>query len=122
LSNEIDLVAIPPLPVQSVCVVPGLTILTDPAGDTSAALGLVSTPAPPGSDLLSFQLAQPYQSDGIPRLVFTINTDANPTGTEPAGSAWYVAIKIPGPDPSVSGDTSAFHYRGVHMAFTNPTT
>ena len=121
-SNEIDLVAvIPPLP-ESACVTPGLTKLTDPAGDTSLVLGLATTPAPPGSDLLSFQLAQPYQSDNIPRLVFTINTDSNPTGTEPPGSAWYVAMKIPGPDPSVPGDTSAFHYRGVHMAFTNPTT
>ena len=121
-SNEIDLVAVlPPLP-ESACVTPGITKLTDPAGDTSVVLGLTTTPAPPGSDLLSFQLAQPYQDDGIPRLIFTINTDSNPTGTEPSGSAWYVAMKIPGPDPSVPGDTSTFHYRGVHMAFTNPTT
>jgi Fibronectin type III domain len=109
LSNEIDLVAIPPLPVQSVCVVPGLTILSDNAGDTSAALGLVSTPAPPGSDLLSFQLAQPYQNDGIPRLVFTINTDSNPTGTESAGWSAYVAMKL------VRGTNTT--YQGVHMTF-----
>ena len=101
---------------------PGLTELTDPAGDTSLILGLVSTPAPPGSDLLSFQLAQPFQNDGLPRLVFTINTDPNPTGSEPTGSARYVAMKLPGPDPAVAGDTSTVHYRGVHMAFTNPTT
>jgi hypothetical protein len=112
LSNEIDLVAIPPLPVQSVCVVPGLTILTDPAGDTSAALGLVSTPAPLGSDLLSFQLAQPYQNDGIPRLVFTINTDANVSNTEPAGWSAYVAMKL------VRGATTT--YTAVHLTF-NPT-
>jgi hypothetical protein len=110
-SNEIDLVAIPPLPVQSACVVPGLTILTDNAGDTSAALGLVSTPAPPGSDLLSFQLAQPYQNDGIPRLVFTINTDANVTNTEPAGWSAYVAMKL------VRGTTTT--YTAVHLTF-NP--
>ncbi len=120
-SNEIDLtVVLPPLP-QSACVIPGLTKLTDPAGDTSLVLGAVNTPAPPGSDLLSFQLAQPYQNDGVPRLVFTISTDSNPTGTEPAGSAWYVAMEIPGPDPAIAGDTSSFHYRAVHMAFTNPT-
>jgi hypothetical protein len=120
-SNEIHLTIIrPPLP-ESICVAPGLTELTDPAGDPSVTIiNLAPTPAPPGSDLLSFRLTQPYQSDGIPRLTFTINTDANPTSTGPAGSAWYVAMKIPGPDPSVAGDTSTVHYRGVHMSFTNP--
>ena len=111
LSNEIDLVAIPPLPVQSACVVPGLTLLSDNAGDTSSALGLVSTPAPPGSDLLSFQLAQPYQGDGIPRLVFTINTDANVSNTEPAGWSAYVAMKL------IRGATTT--YTAVHLTF-NP--
>src|SRR5207237_6239997 len=39
-SNEIDLtVILPPLP-ESICVIPGLTKLTDPAGDTSLVLGL----------------------------------------------------------------------------------
>ena len=121
-SNEIDLVAILPPAPESACVQPGLTELSDPAGDTSAAVGIVITPAPPGADLVSFKLAQPYQMDGIPRLVFTIDTDANPTGTAPAGSAWYVAMKLAGPDPSISGDMSTVHYRAVHMAFTNPTT
>ena len=59
-------------------------------------------------------LAQPFQNDGIPRLVFTINTDANATGTGVPGSAWYVAMRI------VNGATTT--YKGVHMAFTNPTT
>ncbi len=114
-SNEIDLVAIlPPLP-ESACTVPGLTILTDPVGDTSATLvGLISTPAPPGSDLLSFQLAQPFQNDGVPRLVFTINTDPNPTATGVPGSATYVALKI------VKGATTT--YSAVHMSWTNPST
>lgn len=114
-SNEIDLVALPLPPVESACVVPGITKLVDPAGDTSVTvINLIATPAPPGSDLLSLQLAQPLQNDGIPRLVFTINTDPNPTGTEPPGSAWYVAMKI------VNGATTT--YTGVHMAFSNPTT
>jgi PKD repeat protein len=121
-SNEIDLVAIAPPPAESACVLPGLTILRDNAGDTSVALGIVNTPAPAGSDLLSFQLAQPFQSDNVPRLVFTITTDPNPSGTAPTASAWYVALKIPGPDPAIPGDTSTVHYRGVHMAFTTPTT
>ena len=86
--------------------------MTDPAGDTSAALGVVSTPAPPGSDLLSFQIAQPFQADGIPRLVFTINTD-NGQAVQPAGSAWYVAMQI------VNG--ADVRYKGVHMAWEGPT-
>ncbi|PYS27368.1 MAG: hypothetical protein DMF75_20505, partial [Acidobacteria bacterium] len=70
-SNEIDLTVTALPPVEDLCTAPGLTKLTDPSGDTSAALGVVSTPAPPGSDLLKFQIAQPYQLDGVPRLVFT---------------------------------------------------
>ena len=104
-SNEIHLVAAAPAPIESACVVPGLTKLSDPSGDS---------PAPPGSDLLAFQLAQPYQADGIPRLVFTIKTNANPTSAGTPGSAWYVAMKI------TNGATTT--YKGVHMAFTNPTT
>jgi hypothetical protein len=109
LSNEIDLVAEVLPPLQSVCLVPGLTILSDNLGDTSAALGIVPTPAPPGSDLVSFQLAQPYQTDGIPRLVFTINTDPNPSNNEPPGWSAYVAMKI-----VKAGVTS---YKGVHLTF-----
>ena len=122
-SNEIDLTITLPPPPQSACVIPGITKLTDPAGDPSVTIiNLTPTPAPPGSDLLAFNLAQPFENDNIPRLVFTLTTDPNPTGTEPSGSAWYVAMKIPGPDPAVAGDNSDFHYRGVHMAFQNPST
>jgi hypothetical protein len=111
-SNEIDLPVVAPPPLQSLCVAPGLTKLTDDAGDNHAVLGLVG-PAPPGTDLLSFQIAQPFQTDGVPRLVFTINTDPNPAGVGPAGSAWYVVMKI------VNGATTT--YKGVHMAFTSAT-
>ncbi len=117
LSNEIDLTATVLPPVQSVCLAPGLTILSDKAADTSAALGLVATPAPPGSDLLALRLSQPYQADGIPRLIFTINTDPNASNTESPGWAAYVAIKINGPDPLVAGDTATVHYRGVRLAY-----
>jgi hypothetical protein len=64
--------------------------------------------------LLSLELAQPFQNDNVPRLIFTINTDANLTGGGVPGSAWYVAIKIV--------DGANVTYKGVHMAFTNPTT
>jgi hypothetical protein len=109
-SNEIDLTIGVPPPIENLCLVPGLKKLIDASGDTSVALGVVTTPAPPGSDLLSFYIAQPYQSDGIPRLVFTINTNNGQT-PQPTGSAWYVAMKI------VNGATTT--YKGVHMAW-NP--
>ena len=122
-SNEVHLAIVPLPPLESLCVAPGLTELVDPAADTSVTIiNLVSTPAPPGSDLLAFHLAQPYQNDGIPRLVFTINTDPNVAGTGTPGSAVYVAMRIPGPDPAIPNDPSTVHYRGVHMAWTNPTT
>src|ERR1051326_2078821 len=120
-SNEIHLTITLPPPPASACVTPGLTILTDPQSDTSLVLGLVSTPAPPGADLKSFQLAQPFEADGIPRLVFTINTWDNGQSPQPIGSAWYVAMTIPGPDPSIPGDTSSVHYRGVHMIWNSTT-
>ena len=41
-SNEIALSVVAPPPLENLCVVPGLTKLTDPAGDTSAALGVVT--------------------------------------------------------------------------------
>jgi hypothetical protein len=99
-------------PPTSECKVPGLPELTDPAGDTNATVILnTTTPAPPGSDILKLELAQPYQADGIPRLVFTITTD-NGQSPQASGSAWYVALKIPG------------GYKGVRMAWkaTSPTT
>src|SRR6184192_3989800 len=114
-SNELNLTAVAPPPPEDVCALPGLTKLTDPSGDTSAILGIVPTPAPPGSDLLSFQIAQPYAGDGVIRLAFTINTD-NGESPQPIGSSWYVAMKIPDPAPATT-----FHYRGVHMTWNGTT-
>lgn len=112
-SNELDLVVVIPPPAENVCALPGLTELTDPSGDTDATIvTTISTPAPPGSDLLSFQLSQPYSTDGIVRLAFTLNTDPGESPQPPA-SAWYVAMKIPDPAPATT-----FHYRAVHMAWS----
>ncbi|MEO7723101.1 MAG: hypothetical protein ABIU29_00200, partial [Chthoniobacterales bacterium] len=117
LSNEVDLVITLPPPPQSACEIPGITLLTDPQGDTSFALGLVPTPAPPGSDLANVQLAQPYQSDGIPRLMFTIHTDPNATGTQAPGWSAYVAMKINGDDPATVGTTETEYYRAVRLSY-----
>ncbi len=114
-SNEVSLAVVNAPPPGNVCIVPGLPELTDPSGDTSVALGIATTPAPPGADLLSLQLAQPYSTDGVVRLAFTIHTDPGQSPQTP-GSAWYVAMKIPDPAPATT-----FHYRGVHMAWTGAT-
>jgi PKD repeat protein len=97
---------------QNGCALPGLTELTDPSGDTSAILGIAPTPAPPGSDLHSLQIAQPYTADNIIRLAFTINTD-NGESPQPLGSSWYVAMKI------VKNGTTT--YKGVHMTWNGTT-
>jgi PKD repeat protein len=111
-SNEANLTVVVPLPPEDVCALPGLTKLTDPSGDTSAILGIVPTPAPPGSDLLSFQIAQPYASDNIIRLAFTVNTD-NGESPQPIGSSWYVAMKI------IKNGTTT--YKGVHVTWNGTT-
>jgi hypothetical protein len=113
--NPVSLTVVVPPPAENVCERPGLTELTDAAGDTSALLGLVTTPAPPGADLRSFQLAQPYAADGAVKLVFTLNTDAG-RSPQPPSSAWYVAFKIADPAPATT-----FRYRGVHMVWNGTT-
>ena len=81
-------------PLENLCALPGLTKLTDPAGDTSAALTIIPTPAGPGMDLLSFQLSQAFAADGNVKLTFRINTDPGIT-PQPPGSSWYVSFKMP---------------------------
>lgn len=98
-------------PLGNLCVAPGLTKLTDPAGDTSAALGIIVTPAGPGMDLLSFQLSQAFAADGNVKLTFRINTDPG-TSPQPPGSSWYVSMKMPGGPPSV--------VRAVRMRWSGP--
>lgn len=90
-------------PGEDVCKIPGLTELIDSPGTGGTA---PPGSAGPGMDLRTMQLAQPYQTDGVLRLVFTINTDPAPSQQQPPGSAWYVSMKTP--DGKV---------RGVHMVF-----
>jgi hypothetical protein len=96
-------------PLQTVCKAPGVTELTDKAGDTHSALGLVPMAPTPGMDLLSFQLEQPFAPDGNTKLIFRINTDPGTT-PQPPGSAWFVTMKTP--DGKV---------HGVHMVWSGPT-
>ena len=54
-------------PVENICT-DGLTLLTDPAGDTHDPLGFINAPAPPGADLLRLKIAQPFAADGVVKL------------------------------------------------------
>jgi hypothetical protein len=92
----------------NLCESPGVTKLTDPAGDTSAVLGFVNHPAGPGMDLLSLKLFQPLAPDGNVKITFRINTDPG-VSPQPPGSSWYVSMKMP--DGKV---------RGVHMTWDGP--
>jgi hypothetical protein len=103
-----DVVPILLPPAENICT-DGLTLLTDPAGDTHDALGFVNAPAPPGADLLRLKIAQPFAADGIVKLKFLIQTDVG-VSPEPPASRWYVSMKMP--DGKV---------RGVHMAWRGPT-
>lgn len=77
---------------ETPCAPPGLMLLTDATGDS-----LTSTP---GTDLQSFQLAQPYAADGNIKLRFQLNTDPG-QANQPPDSYWYVSFKEP--DGSVHG-------------------
>ncbi|MGE5624313.1 MAG: hypothetical protein ACM3ZT_02070 [Bacillota bacterium] len=68
------------------CTPPGPTILTDATGDS-----LTGTP---GTDLQSFELAQPFAADGNVKLRFQVNTDPGQS-TQPPDSYWYVSFKEP---------------------------
>lgn len=77
---------------ESVCVVPGMTVLTDAAGDASFQ-GAVPVPLDT-FDLISVQVAQPPQDDGVNRLVFTIKVAglADLPALPPVAS-WYTSFK-----------------------------
>jgi len=115
ISNEIKLGVVVPPPPQTVCQIPGTTMLADPAGDASIAEGVLDGGAPAGTDLQSFQLAQPLALDGNIKLTFTLHTDPGQS-PQPPGSAWYIAMKIADPPPA-----STFRYAAVHMAWTGTT-
>ncbi len=104
-----DLVPVLLPPAENLCIAPGITLLTDPAGDTSAAAGLIPTPAGPGMDLLRLQMVQPFAANGVVKLVFLLQTDPG-ISPQPLASAWFVSMKTP--DGKV---------HGLHMAWKGPT-
>lgn len=102
-SNELDLTVTPRPAVESLCILPGLTKLTDASGDSIGG---------PGTDLKSFQIGQPFEEGGELKIAFTLNTDPG-VPVQPAGSFWYVAMRV------ISGQDTT--YKGVRMVFNGAT-
>jgi hypothetical protein len=89
--------------VESLCVLPGLTKLTDASGDSTGG---------PGTDLKSFQIGQPFEEGGELKIAFTLNTDPG-LGAQPPNSAWYVAFRL------IDGAETT--YKGVRMVWNGAT-
>lgn len=78
---------------ESLCTAPGITVLTDPAGDADPGGLGVGLPVD-SEDLVSLQVAQPEQADGIERLVFTLKVSSFATPMLPMTS-WFSSFKSP---------------------------
>ena len=99
-------------PLESECLVPGLTKILD-SGDPCQGTAPAGS-CGPGENLARVQIAQPYQTDNVPRLIFTITTDPG-MSPQPAGTAWFVSMETPG------GGHKAVHMAWYPQSAPNPT-
>ena len=84
-----------PTPLETACVVPGITVATDP-GDNAP-----NSPAVAQVNLQSVSIAEPYLG-GAQKLIFTIKLAAG--GALPPNSQWYVIWDRPKGDDNYSRD------------------
>ncbi|MGI8437305.1 MAG: PKD domain-containing protein [Chthoniobacterales bacterium] len=80
-------------PLANPCLLPGITILTDPAGDIVTPIGQSTNP---GWDLRSLSLAEPFLYASPDRIVFTLKTEPPTGGLYPANSRWPVQFLVNG--------------------------
>jgi hypothetical protein len=73
----------------SSCTLPGVSVMTDPTGDTTAAVH-------PALDIQSVSIAEPYYSDGSQKLVFTMKVAS--LASVPPGTEWRVLWNFPTTD------------------------
>jgi hypothetical protein len=73
----------------SSCSLPGITMITDPTGDGTAA-------ANPALDIQSVAIAEPYYADGSRKVVFTMKVAS--LASVPPGTEWRVLWNFPTTD------------------------
>jgi PKD repeat protein len=83
------------VPAPDPCKPPGITILTDPAGDLVTPIGVTTYP---GYDLRSLSIAEPF--DLVDKLVFTIKVED--LTTVPPDTRWPVQFQLAS-DPATLG-------------------
>ena len=79
-------------PTETPCILPGLPILADPAGDIITPIGQTSNP---GWDLRALSIAEPYAFDPN-KLVFTLKVESFAGGVPPANTRWPIQFVING--------------------------
>jgi fibronectin type III domain protein len=73
------------------CTVPGVSLITDPAGDTgTGSLGTV--PGTPAQDITEILVAEPNQGDGVSRLAFTMRVVD--LSTLPVNGIWRIFFTV----------------------------
>lgn len=87
----------------SPCTLPGVTVVTDPAGDQTGA------PQNSEYDLTGIDIAEPYKTGAVPNLVITLavsNLSGSPTGGLPPNAYWKVYFTFKGTTYFVDMDTA----------------
>jgi hypothetical protein len=116
-SNEIDLqVTTPP---ESVCVPPGITLLTDPTGDVL----IVGTPGSPWYDLQRLGISEPFDPLGSYKISFHLKVAS--LSTVPPSVTWPINFCSPefqctDTNPAGAGITATNKYFTAQMT-TDPT-
>jgi hypothetical protein len=85
LSSQVTPSAIVPVPVESPCKLPGVTVVTDATGDADGIAG---------HDVRSVSIAEPFQVDGSQKLFFTLKVGSlSPVATP--NTSWKVLFRAP---------------------------
>ncbi|MBV9572888.1 MAG: hypothetical protein JOY93_02450 [Acidobacteriales bacterium] len=114
-----ELVEAPAPAPQTSCKLPGITVITDPTGDQTAA------PANSQLDIQSISIAEPFTSTATPnQLTFTMKV-ANLTAPLQPNSAWTIFFTAPNGteyfvdmNTNAAGGTVAFEYGHVSVSPT----
>lgn len=93
-SNPVELAALPPVEPQSACLLPGITVLTDPEADENAVS--------PELDIRGINLAEPQSADG--KLITTLKMQ----GLSTVAPGQLYAVRLKTATPPANGDEDYF--------------